>query len=193
MNLLGKFHNWRRMLRWNRQYKRGRWKNLQSEKEAVRYQKIIESLKKFAPTNPSILDIGCGEGLLSQRMDPKDYSYFLGVDFSKESIKIADEKKLPNAEFIFANALLFQPKQQFDAIIFNEVFYYIHQNEKQKVLDRMLASLTKDGILIASIYRGKENCWPYFKENKTLKELDFTIVKTNEELRYWKVGVYKKL
>ena len=32
----------------------------------------------------------------------------------------------------------------------------------------------------------------YFKEDKRLKELDFTTVTTDEELRYWKIGVYKK-
>lgn len=192
MNLLDKFHNWRRKQRWNRQYKKGRWQSLRSEKEALRYQKIIEYINRFSPKSPSILDIGCGDGLLTERMNPEDYSYFLGLDFSKESIKIASEKNLPKAEFLAADAVKFQPKQDFGVIVFNEAFYYIHETEKQNVLDRMLKSLTKDGIIITSIYREGHGCWEYFKEDKRLKELDFTTVKTDEELRYWKIGVYKK-
>lgn len=192
MNLLDKFHNWRRKQRWNRQYKQGRWQSLRSEKEALRYQKIIEYINRFSPKNPSILDIGCGDGLLTERMNPEDYSYFLGLDFSKESIKIASEKNLPKAEFLAADAVKFQTKQDFGVIVFNEAFYYIHETEKQNVLDRMLKSLTKDGIIITSIYREGHGCWEYFKEDKRLKELDFTTVKTDEELRYWKIGVYKK-
>jgi 2-polyprenyl-3-methyl-5-hydroxy-6-metoxy-1,4-benzoquinol methylase len=192
LNLLDKFHNWRRKQRWNRQYKKGRWQSLRSEKEALRYQKIIEYINRFSPKNPSILDIGCGDGLLTERMNPEDYSYFLGLDFSKESIKIASKKKLPKAEFLAADAVKFQPKQSFDVIVFNEAFYYIHETEKQNVLDRMLSKLTDGGIIITSIYREGHGCWEYFKEDKRLKELDFTTVKTDEELRYWKIGVYKK-
>lgn len=192
MNLLDKFHNWRRKQRWNRQYKQGRWQSLRSEKEALRYQKIIEYINRFSPKNPSILDIGCGDGLLTERISPEDYSYFLGLDFSKESIKIASEKNLPKAEFLAADAVKFQPQQDFDVIVFNEAFYYIHETEKQNVLDRMLSNLTDGGIIITSIYREGHGCWEYFKEDKRLKELDFTTVKTDEELRYWKIGVYKK-
>jgi 2-polyprenyl-3-methyl-5-hydroxy-6-metoxy-1,4-benzoquinol methylase len=192
LNLLDKFHNWRRKQRWNRQYKKGRWQSLRSEKEALRYQKIIEYINRFSPKNPSILDIGCGDGLLTERMNPEDYSYFLGLDFSKESIKIASKKKLPKAEFLAADAVKFQPKQSFDVIVFNEAFYYVHETEKQNVLDRMLSKLTDGGIIITSIYREGHGCWEYFKEDKRLKELDFTTVKTDEELRYWKIGVYKK-
>lgn len=192
MNLLDKFHNWRRKQRWNRQYKKGRWQSLRSEKEALRYQKIIEYISRFSPKNPSILDIGCGDGLLTERINPEDYSYFLGLDFSRESIKIAKGKKLPKAEFLAADAVKYRPQQEFDVIVFNEAFYYIHETEKQNVLNRMLKNLAKDGIIITSIYREGHGCWEYFKGDKRLKELDFTTVNTNEELRYWKIGVYKK-
>ncbi len=86
MNLIDKFHNWRRKQRWNRQYKSGRWNNLKSEKEVARYRQIIEFIKQYGPKDPSILDIGCGEGVLTERMDPKDFSFFMGLDFSSESI-----------------------------------------------------------------------------------------------------------
>ncbi len=192
MNLLEKFHHWRRRQRWNKQYKQGRWQSLRSEREAVRYQKIIEHIKVFGPKNPSILDIGCGDGLLTERMSTHDYSYFLGVDFSKESIKLASKKKLPNAEFQFKDAISFYPKRKYDCIVFNEAFYYIHESEKQNVLDRMLNQLTAKGILIVSIYREGHGCWKYFKDDPRLQELDFTTIRTDEKLRYWKIGAYKK-
>ena len=83
MNLLDKFHSWRRKQRWNRQYKKGRWESLRSEKEAIRYNKIIEFIKRFSSKKPSILDIGCGDGLLTERISPEDYSFFFGLGFFK--------------------------------------------------------------------------------------------------------------
>jgi hypothetical protein len=45
MNILDKFHNWRRKRRWNKQYRQGQWDNLKSEKEAKRYYQIIDYIK----------------------------------------------------------------------------------------------------------------------------------------------------
>lgn len=193
MNLLDKFHHWRRKVRWNKQYKSGRWNSLQSEKEVARYRQIVSFIAEYAPANPAILDIGCGDGVLNLRMEDLEYSYFLGIDFSKVSIDKARGKKFPKSEFLAADAITFTPQRNFDAIVFNEAFYYIHDSEKQNVLDRMLGHLNENGVLIISIYREGTGCWEYFKENKDLKELAFTTVTTNEELRYWKIGVYKKI
>ena len=193
MNLLDKFHHWRRKKRWNKQYKAGRWESLQSEKEAKRYQTIVDFAKKFGPEQPSVLDIGSGDGVLTERFGENNYSSFLGIDFSKVSIEKATAKNYKNARFQTADAITFQPEQEFDIIIFNEAFYYIHDSEKQRVLDRMLDALTKNGIVITSIYREGHGCWEFFKENKKVSELAFETVTTDEELRYWKIGTYKKV
>ncbi len=193
MNILDKFHHWRRKRRWDKQYKAGQWENLKSEKESKRYFQIIDYLKKYGPTNPSILDIGCGDGVLNERMKEFEFSSFLGLDFSKVSIEQAKKKNFPKAEFISEDAVTFQPTRNFDAIVFNEAFYYIHDSEKTNVLNRMLDHLNEGGVIITSIYREGIGCWEYFKENPKLKELEFTTVKTGEELQYWKIGVYKKV
>lgn len=190
MNLLDKFHHWRRKRRWNKQYKSGRWDSLQSEKEVKRYSQIVSFISEFAPSNPSILDIGCGDGVLTQRMDTIAYKQFVGVDFSVVSIDKAKSKNFPNSEFVAADAISYLPDGNFDVIVFNEAFYYIHDSEKNNVLNRMLHHLNPDGILIISIYRDGIGCWEYFQKNEALKELAFETVNTNEEMRYWKIGVY---
>jgi len=192
MNILDKFHHWRRKRRWDRQYRAGHWENLKSEEESKRYYQIIDYLKRYGSTNPSILDIGCGNGVLNERMYGFEFSYFLGVDFSKISIDQAKKKKFPNSEFKAEDVITFKPSRKFDVIVFNEAFYYIHESEKNNVLDRMLSHLNNQGIIITSIYREGAGCWEYFKANPKLKELEFTSVTTNKELQYWKVGVYKK-
>lgn len=192
MNIIDKFHNWRRKLRWNRQYKKGRWESLKKDIETKRYFQIGEYLKAFGSKNPRILDIGCGDGVLNLRMKDYEYAYFLGIDFSKVSIEKALSINFKNSDFKVADVVNFKPQQNFDAIIFNEAFYYIHDTERHNVLNRMLDSLNDNGIIITSIYREGIGCWEYFKENPKLKELAFTTVATHEEKTYWKIGVYTK-
>lgn len=191
MKLIDRFHHWRRRRRWNRQYSSGRWDSLESEKEAARYQQIIRFIEQLGPKDPTVLDIGCGDGVLTQRMKPVSYNTFLGVDYAAASIEKARKRQLPNAEFQVADALHFEPARVFDVIVFNEAFYYIEDSHKKTVLERMLTKLAKDGLLIVSIYREGTGCWEYFKESPKLVELDLVTVKTDEELRYWKVGAYR--
>jgi 2-polyprenyl-3-methyl-5-hydroxy-6-metoxy-1,4-benzoquinol methylase len=193
MNILDKFHNWRRKRRWNKQYRQGQWDNLKSEKEAKRYYQIIDYIKAYGRSNPAILDIGCGDGVLNERIKGLEFNYFLGLDFSEVSIEQAEKKNLPKAEFVAEDVVTFRPRRNFDVIVLNEAFYYIHNTEKENVLNRMLQHLNKDGIIITSIYREGIGCWEYFKENPKLKELEFTTVKTDEDLQYWKIGAYRKV
>lgn len=189
MNIIDKFHNWRRKHRWNRQYKKGRWNSLKKPIEASRYQTIKDYIHTYAKNNPSILDLGSGEGVLNEYLETNSYTYFLGMDFSKISIEKAKAKQFLNSEFIFADIHFYTPNRKFDVIIFNEAFYYVNDSEKENVLQRMLGHLEKNGVLIVSIYREGTSCWEYFKN---LELLNHKVVTTNEKNRYWKIGVYKK-
>jgi len=191
MNILDKFHNWRRKMRWNKQYKQGRWDSLQSKQEASRYYTIADFIKKHGPASPSILDLGCGDGVLNERMESNSYSHFTGVDFAAESIKRAKQKNIPNTTFLTADLHTYTPQGNFDIIVFNEAFYYVHNTVKQTVLNKALKALKPNGILIVSIYREGTGCWEYFNDNTNLNQLEFLTVTTNEKLRYWKIGVYQ--
>ena len=191
MNIIDKFHHWRRRIRWNKQYRSGRWESLKSDIEAHRYDQIIECIYKYSIEQPGILDLGCGDGVLNERMKDHHYEYFLGIDFSSVSIKKALVKELPRSEYRSIDIIRFDPSRNFDVIIFNEVFYYIPESEKGRVMDLMLDSLNENGIIITSIFREGIGCWEYFKENPKLQEVDFTTITTKKKTTYWKIGVYK--
>lgn len=190
MNVVDRFHNWRRKQRWNKQYRRGRWENLKSEKERVRYEKIVELTEKHGTKNPDILDLGSGEGVLLDYFNVENITSFYGMDFSSVSIKKATKKNRNKATFICADLHNFKPETHYDVIVLNEAFYYIHETKKREVIDTMAEHLKPNGIILVSIYREGLGCWEYFK-NERFEELDYTTVTTNEEKTYWKIGAYK--
>lgn len=189
MNLIDRLKHWKRKFKFNRQYRRGKWAKLGSDHESVRYQQINAFINEFQPK--SILDLGCGDGILNRRMTYDDYDYFLGVDYAKESIKMAEAQDFPNAEFKTKDLLDFTPPQDFDTIILNEAFYYIHDSKKNKVISTIINHLKKDGKLIVSIFREGKGCWEYFKDHPKLKETSFKIVNSKAGTTFWKVGVYE--
>ncbi len=192
MNFLHRIKIFIRQRRYNKQYKKGAWDYLKNNEEAPRYDTILEFIKNYAPQNPAILDLGSGEGIVNERILEYPYSKFTGVDFSVDSIKKANAKNLKNSKFVVGDIHTYKPDGVYDVIIFNEVFYYIQMPERHNVLNRLLEKLSPNGIFIVSIYREGHSCWEFFKENNRLTELDFKSVTTDEELRYWKIGAYRK-
>lgn len=192
LSLIDKFHIWRRKMRWDRQYKKGKWDYLKNEIEAYRYHKIIEFIKAYGSTNPSILDLGSGEGVLNEHFIDFDYSHFEGVDYSKVSIDKANKKNLKNSTFTVADLHHYEPNRMYDVIIFNEAFYYIQDSERARVLNTILNHLNIGGTLIASIYKEGTGCWEYFDIDQ-LEQLNIEKVDPPKEGTYWKVGAFKKL
>jgi SAM-dependent methyltransferase len=192
LSFIDQFNIWRRRIRWNRQYKNGRWEYLKNDIEAPRYVKILEAIKQYSTPQPSILDLGCGEGVLRLRLEDEVIGYFLGIDFSKVSIKTACRYSFKNSDFQVADLHYYKPPQDFDVVVFNEAFYYINNAVRTKVLNRVLERLKKGGILITSIYKEGKGCWEYF-DIPELEQFEFTTVKTKKEGTYWKIGVYGKV
>lgn len=190
MNIIEKFKHWKRKQRWNKQYKKGRWENLKGEKESVRYQTIVGYAERYGNSNPDILDLGSGEGVLLDYFNTEHISSFEGMDFSSVSIEKANRSNRAKATFVCEDLHNYKPKSNYDIVVLNEAFYYIHVTKKKEVLDTLKKHLKPNGIIIVSIYREGLGCWEYFK-NEQFKELDFTTVTTNEAKTYWKIGVYK--
>ena len=63
---------------------------------------ILPAIKNILRDAPSILDVGCGQGVLARHI-PKGSTY-LGIDASPSLIKAAKEKSPPNCEFQVVDA-----------------------------------------------------------------------------------------
>jgi cyclopropane fatty-acyl-phospholipid synthase-like methyltransferase len=108
-------------------------------------------IKYHANSNPSVLDVGCGAGTLALSLS--SFSRYLGTDVSRHAIHCgrADMADTPLVELDAIDLRLFETKQKWDVIVFNEVLYYLSTTEAVKQVSRYVNFLSRDGILCISM------------------------------------------
>jgi 2-polyprenyl-3-methyl-5-hydroxy-6-metoxy-1,4-benzoquinol methylase len=137
--------------RWEGEYDNGSWNHLENPRELVRYSAVIGYYNHYRPGG-SVLDVGCGAGVLQRRLRLFGYAYYLGIDLSERAI--AQAQRLandPRAEFRWADTELYTPQDTFDVIIFNEVLYYL--TDPVGVVQRLASALSPEGIAVISMLR----------------------------------------
>jgi SAM-dependent methyltransferase len=138
---------------WESQYRDGHWTFLEELEQMTRYSVIagyLQSLKRGG----NLLDVGCGEGILLDRLGANDFSKYVGIDISQTAIELARKKRGDRSAFFQADAEQFIPAESFDAIIFNEVLYYFA--DPLAVAQRYSSRLRPGGVLISSLYMDSE-------------------------------------
>jgi 2-polyprenyl-3-methyl-5-hydroxy-6-metoxy-1,4-benzoquinol methylase len=136
---------------WQREYQAGGWQHLWSDDELPRYALVSAYLRQRCPGG-SLLDLGCGEGILCDRLWPGSFARYLGVDLSATAIAQASARHQSAASYLCADVESFvpAPDERFDAIVFNEVLYYFA--DPAAVVARFAAFLKPDGFLLASLF-----------------------------------------
>jgi ubiquinone biosynthesis O-methyltransferase len=114
---------------------------------------IAEALKKEIPEKGRVLDVGCGNGVISRHLGQFGYDV-LGIDISQKTIDVARSKNtLPNVRFeaISAEALT-AAGEKYDAVICSEVLEHLDHPEK---LLRVIYDTIKDnGLLVVTVPNG---------------------------------------
>ena len=134
--------------RWDAEYGNGGWDHLRGLEEVCRYSVITGYIRFFKP-GASVLDLGCGEGLLLKRFCPESYSHYTGVDLSEGALNLA-KGKYEKAVFIKEDVDKYQTSESFDVIVFNELLYYVE--EPLKTLRRYDKNLAEKGVHVVSIH-----------------------------------------
>jgi len=109
-------------------------------------QKIIDFMKFHIPPNSTVLEIGCGTGFLLNALSPRKG---VGIDFSKEMIKIASEK-YPHLQFINADAINYKLNEKFNYIIISDTIGYFE--DIQGVLRNIRQNCTNKTRIIITSY-----------------------------------------
>ena len=118
----------------------------------VGYNQIINKIYDIviSKSNATVLDIGFGTGILTQKL----YQYgcdIYGQDFSSKMIELASNK-MPNANLYqgdFTKGIVKQLKQcSYDFIVATYSIHHLKEDEKVKFLHELLTLLDKNGMIL---------------------------------------------
>lgn len=145
-----------------------------TEKHGYSENLSIKSLEKFSsllPQNSKVLDMGCGGGQDSKFLSDKGFNV-LGIDISKEMIKLAD-KHDPKINFKLMDVMDLPTYKKFNGIWCSRVFHNIPIKEQEKFIKKLTTLLTKNGVLyITAVVSDKKEDYEIFdlKDNGILKK-----------------------
>jgi len=115
---------------------------------------ITQVLKDKLPADAEVLDVGCGNGVISRSLGERGF-HVKGIDISEKTIEKARSlNNLPNVRFEAVSAeQLVADGQRYHAVICSEVLE--HLNDPGKLLKVLYQSIHDDGILIVTVPNGK--------------------------------------
>ena len=135
----------------DKEYADGSWDYLADLSELGRFSVLAGYCQSLAD-RPNILEIGCGEGLLAQRVCQTRLAAYTGVDISETAISRAREKATAKTTFIAADAAGFEPADEYDLILFTECLEYF--GDPLTLVQRYEGSLKRDGHFLVSMFVG---------------------------------------
>ena len=118
-----------------------------------RFEFIKKNLASSIPKNGSVLDVGCGNGIISLNLGKEGYTIH-GIDMSEKSIENAKEKNpFSNVSFSAMDAETMRASGlRYDAIVCSEVLE--HLNNPGSLLKQLFEILKDDGILLVTVPNG---------------------------------------
>jgi 2-polyprenyl-3-methyl-5-hydroxy-6-metoxy-1,4-benzoquinol methylase len=177
--------------KWNQFYASGQLTYFSALDELARYSTLIGYLNFFSE-RPSVLDVGCGPGVLRQRLDDDRFCAYTGIDLSTEAIRRAESLSDERTSFVCGDFLDFDgPKV--DIVVLNEVLYFAPS--AAQMLDHVASLLHDGGLLLTSMWRhpGDRALWRIL--DRHFEALDAVRV-SNEASRLapkgWRISCHRK-
>ena len=174
----------------DQEYVTGEWDCLFSIDEVPRFS-IISGYCRCFKFGGTLLEVGCGAGILQTRLDERQYSRFDGIDISSEAINRAQQKNCSNVMYICQDASSYITSKLFDVIIFNECLEYF--DDPAALVKRYEAFTNEGALFIVSMFKGittarTQHIWRELDARYTT--LAHTTVSTKPDYT-WKIKVYE--
>jgi SAM-dependent methyltransferase len=134
--------------KWDAQYTAGKWDFIDTLPQVGHYYIIASYYASLTPGG-SILDVGCGTGVLQRVLRQVGYERYVGIDISQVAIQQASRNSDGRTSFEVIQNGRFESPGPFSTIIFNETLYYL--DDPLAALREHATQLTGDGVFLVSI------------------------------------------
>ena len=118
--------------------------------DELAHYSILAGYAKVLKPGGSILDVGCGDGMLRTHLHGDAFATYVGIDFP-EAIARASSRRDARTSFVASDMRTYESAERFDAIVFNESLYYVEDPIGE--LERYSAFLKPDGVFLVSMHR----------------------------------------
>ncbi|MBN1157758.1 MAG: 1-acyl-sn-glycerol-3-phosphate acyltransferase [Bacteroidales bacterium] len=105
---------------------------------------------RFIPREASIVDIGCGYGMMSYMLSfVSDKRMILGIDYDEDKIGLAGNciSRHDRIQFVAADAVHY-PLPGSDVYILSDVLHYIPEEQQEKLLVKCFENLNPGGMIM---------------------------------------------
>jgi len=115
----------------------------------ARYNNVVSLVEKNTSLKgKTVLDVGCGDGVLSYLLSKKGLTVS-GVDYTSDAVEFAKEKTQGNIEFKVGNVYEIPwADNSFDVVVSSDVIE--HLDDVDKYIGEIKRVLKKDGICVLS-------------------------------------------
>jgi 2-polyprenyl-3-methyl-5-hydroxy-6-metoxy-1,4-benzoquinol methylase len=155
---------------WDKEYASGDWARLEKNFAEIGHYGVIYNYARFLQAR-TILDVGCGHGVLIPLLKSLSYEHYLGIDLSSVAIRMATETHGDaRTSFSAADAAAFKSDNTFDLIIFNECLYYL--KDPRSLMADYKKWLRPGGHFLVSMYISPQNkeIWQKLEGEFVLKD-----------------------
>ncbi len=148
---------------WDREYRDGAWRYLGGIGSIAGLASILGYCQFLGPR--TILDVGCGAGVLASKLKVLPYASYLGIDISAEAIAQAYPVCDERTNFAVAEADGFETETRFDLVIFNQCMNYLP--DPAATMAHYAKFLAPEGHVIVSMYETARAraAWPLVAKN----------------------------
>ena len=120
------------------------------ERVGATQEYIINTFIQNLNTKPHILDLGCGNGAMYDRLLVSKGCTITGIDISPRQLESA-RKLLPEQTFVLGDFVKFKPACTFDGIVSFFSLYNIPRKLHKKVLRNCYKWLTDSGRMLINV------------------------------------------
>jgi SAM-dependent methyltransferase len=121
------------------------------------YQRVMHSISRFAPSNASILDVGCGFGRYLRPLS-KRYKSVVGIETNPKTIKKLKKDGLK----VYTAKEFEETEGKFDVVIMSHFIEHFPPSQLLEIMEGYLDRLNVGGILIIATPVLSENFYINF-------------------------------